>query len=419
MRKISVLDSMRVLRIVGLCLSINPVLNSSLALAETASSGAQTAAAPAAQAGDAALASATSSATPSVAAPSVAADPKMLQWAGNLRHRFETVRNESPAAGKNETYDHMRLRLRLGAVAKPVENLKMEFRLATGAGGTSTNQSYGDSVKGFRNYDFKLDRAAFDYEIAESVHAVGGRIASPWVLVGENDMLFDADLNFDGTALMVKHVFDGFELGAAGGLFILEESKDTSVASSSDVRLNAIQFNAKVKTDALDVVATAAEYSYIGVPQHAAILTGDFGGNSNSGGFYTYGYRVTAFGLELQSKVMNLPLLAFYEMAQNAEGVDRTASIVGVKVGQLKGAGDFMVSWDYRDIQKDATLGILTDGDSFGGGTDGRSHRLTAGYGVNKSFSAWLAVISGEKGISAGATPAGRQRITVDALFKF
>ena len=128
---------------------------------------------------------------------------------------------------------------------------------------------------------------------------------------------------------------------------------------------------------------------------------------------------MTAYGVEFQTTTSGLPLRAFFEIAQNAEGADRTASVVGLRVAQVKNAGDFALGWDYREIQKDATLGILTDAEAFGGGTDGRSHRFTAGYGVNKSLSAWLAFLSGEKGISAGATPAGRQRITLDAFFKF
>ena len=346
-------------------------------------------------------------------------DPTLLKWSGNLRHRFDSIRNESPAAGKNETYDQARLRLRFGATANPVENLKIEMRLATGTGGTSTNQSYGDTVKGSRNYEIKLDRAAFDYGVNDFIHVGGGRMANPFVLVGENDMLFDSDLNFDGTAFLLGQNWGDVEVGVSAGLFILDDSKDTSAASASDVRLDALQVNAKVKMGWMDVIATAAEYTYCGVSQHAAIVTGDFAGNSNSGGVYTYGYRVTAYGLELQTTMSEIPLRAFFEMAQNSEGIDRTASIVGLRMGQLKNAGDFAMAWDYREVQKDATLGILTDAEAFGGGTDGRSHRFTAGYGVNKSLSAWLAFLSGEKGISAGAAPAGRKRITLDALIKF
>lgn len=352
-------------------------------------------------------------------APVQTVDPTVLKWSGNLRHRFDSIRNESPAAGKNETYDQTRLRLRLGAMANPVEHLKIEMRLATGTGGTSTNQSYGDTVKGSRNYEIKLDRAAFDYGVNDLLHVGGGRMANPFVLVGENDMLFDSDLNFDGTAFQLGQNWGDVEVGVSAGLFILDESKDTSAASASDVRLDALQVNAKVKMGWMDVIATAAEYTYNGVSQHAAIVTGDFAGNSNSGGVYTYGYRVTAYGLELQTTMSEIPIRAYIEMAQNAEGAERTASVVGLRLGQVKNVGDFAMGWDYREVQKDATLGILTDAEAFGGGTDGRSHRFSAGYSVNKSLSAWLTVLSGEKGISAGAAPAGRQRITLDALFKF
>ena len=176
------------------------------------------------------LAFSETNAATSASTPIQTVDPTVLKWSGNLRHRFDSVRNESPSAGKNETYDQMRLRLRLGAMASPLENLKIEMRLATGTGGTSTNQSYGDTVKGSRNYDFKLDRAAFDYGVNDFIHVGGGRMANPLVLVGENDMLFDSDLNFDGTTILLGQNWGDVELGASAGLFILDESKDTSAA---------------------------------------------------------------------------------------------------------------------------------------------------------------------------------------------
>lgn len=342
-----------------------------------------------------------------------------LKWSGDIRHRFDSLQNESPATGKNENYDQWRLRARLGAKANPTDTLSIEARLATGTGGTSTNQSYGDTVKGSRNYDIGLDRASFKYTPAGFFALTAGRMATTMLMVGENDLLFDSDLNFDGAAISLQQTFDLVSVGVQGGQFTLDEAKDS--ATAQDVRLNAAQAFARYALSKDELVElSVSQYAYTGVPQHAAIVGTDFLGNSNSGSVYTYGYRVTSVGLAGQFSIGAVPVVVYTEAAQNEEvSNDKNAIVYGVKINKLKASRDWTIYVDYRQLDKDSTLAILTDGESFGGGTDGRSWRVGAGYNINKSFAFNGTYLTGERGIGSGGTAVKRNRLMFDLSAKF
>lgn len=345
----------------------------------------------------------------------------LLTWTGDLRNRFESLRNEAAGTGKNESYDQLRLRARLGAKIQPAETVTAELRLATGTGGNSTNQSYGDTVKGSRNYDFKLDRAAFLYTPAPllpgfTAQAAAGRMANPFVLVGENDLLLDSDLNFDGGAVTGKYETESWSAGAIISHVVLDEAKD--VATAQDVTLTVLEAFARLHLGSeASLGLTAAQYAYRGLPQHAVIVT-DFAGNSNNGSVYTYGYRVTSFGLEAKVETGLAPLTVFVEQAKNEEvSSEDTALIYGFRLGRLKNPGDWLASIDWREVRRDSTLGIFADGDSFGGGTDGRSLRLTAGYAIDGTFAAGASYFTGERAIASTAVK--RERLMLDLNLKF
>ena len=41
--------------------------------------------------------------------------------------------------------------------------------------------------------------------------------------------------------------------------------------------------------------------------------------------------------------------------------------------------------YEYRDIEKDAVVGVFSDSDFVGGGTDGKGHKFSVGYAVAKN----------------------------------
>lgn len=337
---------------------------------------------------------------------------------GDIRHRSERLNNEDPDLGKNEAFEQTRIRARLGVKAQPVSDTSIEFRLATGPGGTSTNQNYGETSKGFRNYDFKLDRAFAKYSPFSFLNVAVGRMAVPFVTAGDNDMLFDFDLNIDGSLVALDHKSGKGKIYLRVGQFFLEETKDSQ--SSSDVVMSSSQIGGNyLIADRLILGLIATRHQFGGVKDHLAIVTGDFGGNSNSSSRYTYNYDVTSLGVDVVYEWV-YPITLFYEGVVNeAADSENRATLYGLKLGKLKNAGDWIVSIDSREIRKDAALGLLVDSDSYGGGTNGRNIRTSAGYNINKFLNVTLSNYSGEKNIQPSEVPVKRTRWHLDLNIKF
>jgi len=337
---------------------------------------------------------------------------------GDMRLRHESYDSKN-GAGK-DVYDILRLRARLSVKSQINETLSTEFRLATGTGGTATNQTF----SGTRNYDFKLDRAFAKYAPNENVLVKAGRTDNPYIIVGEHNMLFDADLNFDGASVTYLHKAESFSAQLIFAHAILVES--TSKEPNADAKLNSAELALRFGSDTHGFLATFAEHSFQGLRGHASVVVGataaaaDFQGNSFDSLNYRYNYDVTAVGLEYTYKGGSVPMTAFAEMANNnATSEEDTAVIYGVKFNKLKKKGDWMVSVDSREVEADSTLAAMTDGDTFAGGTDGRSLNTTLAYNLEDNANVMLTYLNGKTGIAPGGAKLDRNRLQVDLNIKF
>lgn len=340
------------------------------------------------------------------------------QFSGDIRQRVESAVNESPAAGKAETYDHLRLRARLNMKFQPAEKILTEIRLTTGNGAVSTNQSYGDSSKGMRNYDFKLDRAYGKWNFISGANLIFGKMSNPYYTHGPSDILFDHDLNMDGSALNYSYKSDSNEVLLTLGQFIHEEAKDT--LANKDARQTSIQLVDKLKVnEELTLGFSLGSHKFMDMKDHAAVVTGNFYGNSNDGTNYLYNYDVQSAGFDLKYQ-WTVPVTFYTEFAKNsAADKDNTALIYGLSFNQLKKAKDWSFQIDHREVAKDATLGIITDDDSSGGGTNVRSVRTSFGYMIEDNLNFSITSYNGVKNIASGETAAKRERLHVDLSFKF
>jgi hypothetical protein len=343
----------------------------------------------------------------------------VLKVFGDVRQRYEYVYNEQPAVGKESTYSDLRLRGRFGVKAQPTNDVAIEIRLATAAGGTSTNQTYGDGTMGMRDYEIRLDRASGKWSPCSYANVTAGKMANPFTMAGDNDLVYDTDLNFDGTNLGLQQKFGDFFVFANAGQFILAESKDA--APSTDLRMTLVQLGTKW-TGLKDFSASliGSHYSIPEAAGHTSLLTnGDFAGNSNAASAYSYDFSVDSAGLELTYNWF-VPVGFYYEMDWNSS-VDNEnhASIIGLKFNKLKDKGDWISTIDFRHIERDSLLGILTDSDSFGGGANGESIRIMEAYAISKALNFSVAYFHGKKNIAPGQTAVSRDRGFVDVNFSF
>ncbi len=293
---------------------------------------------------------------------------------GDIRVRHE-ANEEEDSAGK-DNYDHLRLRARLGVKAQFNEKLNSEFRLATGDGGTSTNQTF----SGTRNYDFKLDRAFLKYALNEKSFIRVGRTDNPLVLVGENNMLFDSDLNLDGASVSYAHQSDLVSYQLILAHTILREYSNS--AGTVDSKLNSAEIAIRYDGQVQSMMFTIAEHMFQNIKGTTAIV--GFSGNSNTGALYDYNYDVTAIGLEYGYKA-SIPFSLFVEAANNNKASENDAALIyGFRLNKVRKQGDWSMSVDSREVDSDATLASLADSDSMLGGTNGRSINTTIAYGLTE-----------------------------------
>ena len=110
--------------------------------------------------------------------------------------------NGFPNGNVDDNVNRLRLRARLGVLAKISDGVSAGLRFTTGntTDRVSTNQTLGS---GFNKYSFLVDRAYIKVDPVEWLSVSGGRIPNPWFAT---DLVWDEDLNFDGLAVNFRHV---------------------------------------------------------------------------------------------------------------------------------------------------------------------------------------------------------------------
>lgn len=89
--------------------------------------------------------------------------------------------------------------------------------------------------------------------------------------------------------------------------------------------------------------------------------------------------------------------------------------LIGCKLNKAKKPGSWEFSYDYRDLEKDAVIGIFSDSDFIGGGTNGKGHRFGITYQLAKNLQAALTYFLNERGDNGD----DYRRLQADLKFKF
>jgi len=403
--------------------------------------------------------------TAAASAPAPAILPKT--WAdyvtlkGDIRYRVETITDDSkPDKNKNNTpYTRQRdrIRARLGADVKVNDNIKAVLRLTTdeaatvGGGGDpiSGNQTLGggSSKKGVY-----LDAAYFDWnffgEGTSELHGLAGKMDNPFLTMND-DLVWDPDVTPEGVAL--KGTLDLAPvtlLGNLGCFWIAErDAKDplTLLAGQGAARIEfmpeiALTLGASLYSFQNVAGNDVIDYKYDGTYERAVNLplgkTNYPSGYGNSvkksfnpakdaapRAVYACGYNVAEpfARLDVWPTVFGrvVPVSAFGQYIQNLQITDNNQGYMyGLSIGKAKNPGTFEVGASYARIEKDATLGLWTDSDRWGGGTDGEGYKLYAKYQILKGLQAGLTYFADEKPTSSGPTH-GYNRMQADLVASF
>jgi hypothetical protein len=125
---------------------------------------------------------------------------------------------------------------------------------------------------------------------------------------------------------------------------------------------------------------------------------------------------VEGFG-EYGFKVADLPASVYGSYVKNISAItsDDSGWLIGTTLNKAKEPKSWELGYNYRDVEKDAVVGVLTDSDFIGGGTDGKGHMFYGKYQVNKNIQAGLTYFLTQKGDSEDTY----RRLMADLIFKF
>jgi len=342
-----------------------------------------------------------------------------LSLKGDLRLRYQT----DWAQGVPDR-NRARLRLRIGAKTRIVENMKAGFGLATGGlkiSGTnavdtdprSTNFTFGDT---FSKGTLFVDYAYLEYSPFDWVSIVGGKMKNP--LWQSTDIVMDTDLNPDGIALPFKYPLSSqIDLFATVAGFIIDEAGN----DPDDPAVYVLQPGALVSlNDRVTLKVAAACYSFN--VQNKAI-DNSAGTNTTNAGKNASRYAPLVPSLDCTVSEFagqySVGLFADY-VVNTATSSKNTGYGMGVRLGDAKvnGRGTWQIRYIARALEKDAFPDAFPDSDSYGGQTNVKGNELIVEMGLTKSASLSLDYYAMDRIDNAtAATP--RSLLQMDIIMKF
>jgi len=147
----------------------------------------------------------------------------------------------------------------------------------------------------------------------------------------------------------------------------------------------------------------------------------DFFGNSFDPVTLTYlvdYHEIEAFA-ELTFDFVERPLMLFGDYVTNTAADENDSGYaVGFKYGKASARGTWDIGYVYQKLEADAVLGLLTDSDFGGGGTDAKGSIFTGTWAFHKSWQAKFTYFLNEIDLASG-TPRDFDRLQLDLNFKY
>ena len=360
--------------------------------------------------------------------------PDSIKWvenmkiSGDLRYRYEGIDSWSKgkwsSKGESDSIERNRLRARVGIYDKINDEVDVGFRLGSGSNGdpVSTNQTEGDA---FSKKPIWLDQAYFDWhpKAITGFDFIGGKMPKPFYRVGDNQLIWDDDLNPEGLAVKYEMpLSDSLKAYINGGGFWVgnPDNPDTAVAASTS--LWGIQGYLKNTFENKSYLLGGMSYYTYGHIEDEPNVSSTWGknsffGNTSSGGTYKYGYDIVEGFAEYGTKIADYPVAVYGDVAYNtdAPGSINNAWLIGTTFNKAKDPGSWQLGYNYREVQSDAVVGQFNDSDFNGGGTNARGHWFNFTYQLAKNFQTGLSYFIDEN----ITTNDKYRRLQADLVFKF
>jgi hypothetical protein len=367
---------------------------------------------------------------PGVMIPSAPAPQKI--WAdyitvnGNLRLREEVINDDAKkkANGEHYTRDRLRIKAQLGAEGK-LDDLKLGLRISTGgADPISANTTLGD---GDQKKEIRLDLAYLDYNFLgdnpNELRAIGGKMVQPLIAYGIDDLMWDQDLTPEGLAAKGRVGNDRLTF-LANAEYLYIKDRDSQPSAWGWVGQGALQF-----TFVPEAVLTLGG-SYAGFQNFKGYDVIDWENKNNSYGNSTVKGTVSGGTTNKAWASDFTPIMGFgnldlflgkmpvsiYGQALTNPGADDNKSgyMGGISFFKAKNPKTFELGYAYALLEKNATLGMWTDSDRWGGGTNGKGSRFYGKYQINKYLQFAMSFFLDKKSIADNETETSYNRLQID-----
>lgn len=299
-----------------------------------------------------------------------------VHFKGDLRLRYESIERDD----KDNKYRN-RYRLRLGSNIDFTDNLKFVVGMRSGfANPTSGNQTFHDNkpLKDYFLQSLRFNVLGFEYKSGNSIYNIGRQAYMMYRPI-KSQLIWDNDVSMNGINYQYKDNENIITLGVNRPT--LEEA---SVARDT-VNLFLAQYVRKVKLESMKLNLGAGIYYYDGIKGNTTLF-GKRKGNTLVDNVYANDYHVTEGFAELDlPDIFGKPLKVAASIAYNfAADNNNFGYDLGVQLGKAKHVGDWQIKYSYTDLQEDATLGVYSDSDNFGGGTGAKGHAVRVKYKMGK-----------------------------------
>lgn len=334
-----------------------------------------------------------------------------IRWSGDFRYRYENIDQEDKD-GRNRS----RIRARTHVEADIAPTVKVGIGLATGGDDpVSSNQTIG---AGGSSKDIKIDLAYFDWSGLKNTNITGGKFKNFLIRPAKKGLMWDGDWRPEGLGGIWKN--DTFFVQGLGTWLEGDSKKGTQFSWVVQTGLN---FNVG-ETGKLMFGGGYSEFDIAGrTPLFGS--ASDFYGNSfvidpNTGEReFKYDYHQWEVFAEYKFKLGGNSMSLFADYTNNTEADDNdTGYLFGAKYGSAKKKGTWDITYFYEKLEADATVGLLTDSDFGGGGTDAKGHVFSGTYAFHNNWNFKATYFINKVNLAAD-DPQDYNRLMLDLNFKF
>lgn len=345
----------------------------------------------------------------------------------DLRLRYEGLYARNNGGVDLDDRNRFRIRWRVFGDFQATDELAMHAMLTTSSGswydngsnsrnwqpGRTSNQTMDDE---FNNKDVFVGRIFATYmpKWLPDLEIGAGKFKNTFM---HTDIMWDPDVNPEGA--YERYQYKGWKTVQPfvhfGQMAVSENNK------TEDAYLFLWQAGAEVNLPA-DVKWTVAGSYYDWTNLNKSDMSkieGTSAGNSvGADGKYLYEYRLAEAITFLEFKVANLPLKLWFDYiintASNVPTDNDTAWSTGFLLGKAKKKGDWAIYFKYAEIEPDAVVGAIADGDFYGANRKG--YKVQGQYQL---YDPWQIALSWFQTDSMVGPEESEDRLQLDMIFKF